>query len=518
MTSFARLFRFRSWTSLLVLLCLLPFDVLVGLSLLLSDIFYLLLKPALGQRTKPKPPAASLEKASIVVLNWDGRHLLKEFLPSVVTAVRKDGRDHEILVVDNGSSDGSVEFLKAHFPDIRVVPLPRNLRFTGGNNAGIKAAHNDIVIFLNNDMQVDPDFIKPLLEGFSREEVFSVSCQVFFQDKERRREETGKTRARWNWGFVEPYHDQILDSDRRKKYVPIFWGGGGSCAFDKRKIQEIGGLDTLYDPFYLEDTDLSYQAWKRGWKSLLAVDSVVVHRHRGTNKLKFGDNYVDNMIRKNQYLFVWKNITALPWTLQHIFLLPLTEARLIAQTTVSFEMKAFFRALIQLPEALVKRQRSRKAYILDDPAIFQETALDCPERGDNYIDFSQSDFGDQLGEGWYSLESDGKKGFRWTTSQCSFYLFSQGGERVLELHGVIPEISKYPRQRQKMTLYQNGKKIHKVSWSRSEEIALRIPIEVGKPGRQAFELLLGHSFCPARLGNAEDRRKLGVIVTAVRLV
>ena len=185
MTHTTRLFRLRSWTSLFTVLFFLPFDILVGLSLFLSDIFYLLLKPVLNQRAFTPPSGVISEKASIVVLNWEGKHLLEEFLPSVVAAVKQDGRDHEILVVDNGSTDGSVDFLKVRFPGIRVVPLPRNMRYTGGNNAGIKAALNDIVIFLNNDMQVDPDFIKPLLEGFAQEDVFSVSCQVFFQDREK---------------------------------------------------------------------------------------------------------------------------------------------------------------------------------------------------------------------------------------------------------------------------------------------------------------------------------------------
>lgn len=518
MILFARLFRLRSWTCLFILLFFLPFDILVGLSLFLSDIFYLLLKPFLSQRAFTPSPRVNIEKASIVVLNWEGKHLLEEFLPSVVAAVKQDGRDHEILVVDNGSTDGSVEFLKIRFPGVRIVPLPRNMRFTGGNNAGIRAALNDIVIFLNNDMQVDLDFIKPLLEGFAQENVFSVSCQVFFQNKEKRREETGKTRARWKWGFLEPYHDQILTSDIRKKLVPIYWGGGGSCAFNKRMIQEIGGLDTLYDPFYLEDTDLSYQAWKRGWKSLLAVDSVVVHRHRGTNKLKFGDNYVDNTIRKNQYLFVWKNITSLPWTIQHVLFLPLTQARLLAQTTASFELKAFFRALIQLPEAILKRQRLRKTYVMDDPVIFQMTANDLPEQGQSSIDFSKSDFLEQLGKGWHNLENDGQRSFRWTALECEFFLFPQGSEETLEIRGAIPEINNYPRRCQKMSVYHNDRKIYEARWRNSEELALSIPVHVSKPGCQSFKLLLAHGFCPARVAKSDDHRELGVIIAALRLV
>ncbi len=358
----------RHW----ILLLFLPFDLLVALILLLADVasLPLLLFPA-RRKSLPKP---DLSRASIIVLNWEGRHLLEEFLPSVVEAVKHDGRDHEVMVVDNGSRDGSVDFLRSHFPSVRVISLDRNRRFTGGNNAGVAAAKNDIVVFLNNDMQVDPDFLKPLLDGFKDETVFAVSCQVFFQDKTRRREETGNTKARWRLGFIEPYHGEVPEQGAAgHNYLPIFWGGGGSCAFDRSKFLAMGGLDTLYDPFYLEDTDLSYQAWKRGWKSVLAVDSVVIHKHRGTNKQKFGDNFVDNTIRKNQYLFIWKNITFFPWTLTHVLCLPIIQAGFLLQTNWLFETKAFFRALQQFPESLLKRYRRRNEYEMGDPEIFEKT-------------------------------------------------------------------------------------------------------------------------------------------------
>ncbi|MBM3801017.1 MAG: glycosyltransferase family 2 protein [Acidimicrobiia bacterium] len=359
----------RHW----ILLLFLPFDVLVALTILLADIASL---PLFLLRTGKKLPLSkpNTDRASIVVLNWEGRHLLEEFLPSVVEAARHDGRQHEVLVVDNGSRDGSVEFLKAHFPSVRVIPLESNRRFTGGNNAGVVAARHDIVVFLNNDMEVGRDFLKPLLAGFQDERVFAVSCQVFFQDKTRRREETGNTKARWKLGFIEPYHDAVPEKGSGgESYLPIFWGGGGSCAFDRNKFLAVGGLDTLYDPFYLEDTDLSYQAWKRGWKSVLAVESVVVHKHRGTNKQKFGDNFVDNTIRKNQYLFIWKNITYFPWTLSHLLYLPMIQAGFLVQTSWQFETKAFFRALLQFPEALLKRYRRRNEYEMQDPEIFART-------------------------------------------------------------------------------------------------------------------------------------------------
>lgn len=512
----SRLLRPDKWVSLLVVLLLLPFDLLVAICLWLSEFFYLPVA-ALAQRSvsSQKP---NVERASIIILNWDGRHLLEEFLPSVLKAVRYDGRNHEVIVVDNGSRDESVNFLKDRYPQVRIVALPRNLRFTGGNNAGVRAAANDVVIFLNNDMEVDPDFIAPLLRGFEDADVFAVSCQVFFQDRTRRREETGKTRALWRLGFIEPYHDQITESDRRRGRTPIFWGGGGSCAFDRKKFLAMKGLDTLYDPFYLEDTDLSYQAWKRGWRSLLAADSIVVHKHRGTNKLKFGDNYVDNTIRKNQYLFIWKNITDLRLILSHSLLLPVIQARLIWQTDWRFELKAFFRALIQLPEALRKRCSGRSCYVLNDSQIFEQTSTLVPQDGENEINFNLGDFAEQLGSGWHERETSGHEGFRWMSRKASLFLFRKIHEQTLEIRGAVPDIQNQRRRFLKLQIYQDKKHLLTKRWLRSEKFELRVPLHPASRQMYRFDFELNSSFCPARLGSGEDTRELGMIVSQVRLV
>jgi GT2 family glycosyltransferase len=504
------------WLRLLAVLLLVPLDALISLILWLSEF----LCWPLSHLSRNVFPAARPDnrRASLIVLNWDGRHLLQDFLPSVVEAVHRHGGEHEIIVVDNGSRDGSVDYLRAHFPAVKVVALPKNIRYTGGNNAGVQAAQNDIVVFLNNDMQVDPDFLQPLLDGFQQPDVFAVSCQVFFLDKNRRREETGKTRVRWKMGFLEASHDQITTADERQQYVPIFWGGGGSCAFDRRKFLALGGLDTLYDPFYLEDTDLSYQAWKRGWRSLLAVNSVVVHKHRGTNKQKFGDNYVDNTIRKNQYLFIWKNITEWRWLLAHTFLLPLTQARLLTQTALKFEVRAFLRAFAQLPEAIWKRFRSRACYALRDSEIFAESSRPCVREGRNAICFAEGDFSEQLGEGWYELESGGGDTFRWMGKTAALALFPQGGEKYLELQGAVPEIRRFRRPYLKLEIRQGGILIFRTRWTTSGEVSLRIPIEVHAQKAYWFEMRLNASFTPARLGLGDDTRELGMIVSQVRLI
>src|SRR6202035_3914162 len=115
--------------------------------------------------------------ASVVIPNWNGRDLLEKYLPSVIEALAGNPAN-EIIVVDNGSQDGSAAFVSEHFPSVRLLALERNLGFGGGSNAGFRAAKNDIVVLLNSDMRVERDFLAPLLEGFTDESVFSVACQI----------------------------------------------------------------------------------------------------------------------------------------------------------------------------------------------------------------------------------------------------------------------------------------------------------------------------------------------------
>ena len=94
-------------------------------------------------------------------------------------------------MVDNGSEDGSADFVRQHYPGVRLVALDRNLGFGGGSNAGFHAAQNDVVVLLNSDMRVDPGFLAPLLDGFTDEKVFAVSCQIFMSDAKKLRAGNG---------------------------------------------------------------------------------------------------------------------------------------------------------------------------------------------------------------------------------------------------------------------------------------------------------------------------------------
>ncbi len=257
-----------------------------------------------GSRDRTPDTRPNTATATIVVPNWNGRDLLERFVPSWLAAIAPHPGS-EVLVVDNGSTDGSAAWVRENYPQVRVLALEKNLGFGGGSNAGFAAAKTDIVVLLNSDMRVEPDFIAPLLEGFTDESVFAVSCQIFLGDRTKRREETGLTQGWWQDGGLRVSHkeDEAVTSA-----FPCFYGGGGSCAFDRRKFLSLGGFDEVLAPFYLEDTDIGFQGWKRGWKVLYEPRSVVHHEHRGTIGKKFSREYIQSVLDKNFILFTWKNI------------------------------------------------------------------------------------------------------------------------------------------------------------------------------------------------------------------
>jgi O-antigen biosynthesis protein len=346
--------------------------VLLGPVFLLLDILGLVFADFIAALLPRKPAAdtrPSTTAASIVIPNWNGRDLLKKYLPSVVASL-VNHPDSEIIVVDNGSEDGSAEFVRQHYPAVRLLAQDRNLGFGGGSNAGFKAARNDIVVLLNSDMRVDPGFLGPLLDGFTDEKVFAVSCQIFMSDKQKARQETGLTEGWWLQGALRVGHriDPKVD-----ELFPCFYGGGGSCAFDRRKFFELGGFDHLLKPFYLEDTDLGYLAWKRGWKVLYQSASIVYHEHRGTIGKRFSDSYIQGVLKKNFLLFTWKNIHHWKLLASHFFFTWATSmlSWLFGDSPDRSSFSGVARATLQLPSAFKARLRARSLARISDQEAFR---------------------------------------------------------------------------------------------------------------------------------------------------
>lgn len=322
-----------------------------------------------GRKRLSPAVAADNRAASIVIPNWNGKDLLEKYLPSVLDAVSGDPRN-EVIVIDNASTDGSADFVVERFPGIRLIRCDRNLGFGGGSNLGFREAKNDVVVLLNSDMRVEHDFLAPLLAPFSDPLVFSVSCQIFFPDPKKRREETGLTQGWWGQGRFRVTHR--VDDEITKPF-PCFYGGGGSSAYDRRKFLELGGFDEILKPFYYEDTDLGFMAWKRGWKVLYQPQSVVHHEHRGTIGRKFSPQYIQGVLKKNAVLMVWKNIHDWRMLLAHLSACFTSSIQTLVSgdRPGSFSFPGLYRAFFQIGGAAAARWRARRLAAVDDREAFR---------------------------------------------------------------------------------------------------------------------------------------------------
>ncbi|HXE14687.1 MAG TPA: glycosyltransferase [Bryobacteraceae bacterium] len=350
----------RTLVSLVLLLVSPALLAATAIVLALTDICFLLF----GRKKAAAARQCRNDCATVVIPNWNGRDLLEKYLPSVIEALANHP-ENEILVIDNASTDESVNFVSERFPQVRVIHSETNLGFGGGSNLGFREAKNDIVVLLNSDMRVEPDFLAPLLEPFHDALVFAVACQIFFSDLKKRREETGLTEGWWNAGRIRVSHridNEITDA------FPCFYAGGGSSAFDRRKFLELGGFEEVLTPFYYEDTDLGLMAWKRGWKVLYQPASIVYHEHRGTIGRKFSPAYVQGILKKNALLFVWKNIHSWKLLGSHLpfVFLSCLRSLLLGDAPQAFNVAGLSRAFLQLPGLCAARWRAKQLAMVSD--------------------------------------------------------------------------------------------------------------------------------------------------------
>lgn len=288
---------------------------------------------------------------SIVIPNWNGVYLMKKHLRSVSVAAPKA----EIIVADDRSDDGSAEYLKKNFPNVQVVKRNRREGFAANVNAGVARAHGDIVVLLNTDVEPEVGFLSPLTDRFADPNVFAVgSLEKSHEDGKVALR--GRGIARWEKGFYIHARGEVGSTDTA-------WVAGGSGAFRKSMWEKLGGMDTLYNPFYWEDIDLSYRARKAGWKTLFEPKSVVHHYHEeGKIKREFSPTVVKRIAYRNQFIFIWKNLTNVKILFAHIFWTPI---RLLTSGD-SLMTQGYLLAITRLPAICARRQQQKVLYRKND--------------------------------------------------------------------------------------------------------------------------------------------------------
>lgn len=299
-------------------------------------------------------------KISIIIPNYNGQDLLKKNLPKVFEAVG----GAEIIVVDDASVDASLDVLGSFKEKIKVIKNEKNLGFSSNVNRGVKNAKGDILILLNTDVIPQKDFLEPLLKHFQDEKVFAVGCM----DKsieDGRIVLRGRGVGEWKKGFFVHSRGEVNKTN-------TLWVNGGSGAFRKSIWDKLGGFNSLYNPFYWEDIDLSYRAVKSGYKILFEPKSIVIHEHeKGVIKSSYSNFKVKTIAYKNQFIFVWKNATDLNLQFLHLFWLPYHFVKALIRGDLDF-LVGFCLAFLRLPQVMRSSFREQKYFTKSDQEIVKD--------------------------------------------------------------------------------------------------------------------------------------------------
>ena len=234
---------------------------------------------------------------SVVITCWNGRKLLEKNLPKVLDAsVNPQNQISEVIVVDDYSTDNSVEFLNKQFPQVKLFKHDKNYGYSTTCNTGVEKAKNELVVILNLDVVPAEDFLENVLPHFEDNLLFSVS---FNEGK------FGPGKLVWKKGFLE-----IEGNDKISQVTcSTDWPNGGSSIFRKAYWEKLGGMDRVFLPFYFEDIDLGIRARKAGYECLWEPKAKVKHMHEATiNSDNFRQKFIDLIKQRNHLLLTWKNL------------------------------------------------------------------------------------------------------------------------------------------------------------------------------------------------------------------
>lgn len=371
----------RMFSIVLLMVCSIPIAISVALALFCLDFIVTPMLTRIHPEKQQLPGDQNTisrlstkridQPISVVIPTWNARELLDMSLPPLVDAIYNYEPGGEIIIIDNNSTDDTRAHLRNHFPQVRIIEMPRNEGFAKAANRGIMESQHPTVILLNNDMVVEKDFISPLIEPFDEEpEVFGVSAQIYFMDKNKPRWETGKVHMCWELGSLSLFHLYRWDD---QCVYPIAYAGGGASAYDRDKLLALGGFDEkIFEPIYIEDVDLGYRAWKRGWPSLFAPKSVVHHRHRSTSLRLWSEGAIYSFFLKNLAALVWKNMNDRSYLCRHLLGLVVLPHRAFKGFGVTCAIGTFWGLVCQIPRVMRGRVlENMTPRAMDDKAIMQ---------------------------------------------------------------------------------------------------------------------------------------------------
>ncbi len=250
------------------------------------------------------------KEVAVLVLNWNGRTLLQQFLPSWL-AHTPDYAD--LIIVDNGSTDDSVSFLQEHYRDVHLLAFEENLGFAGGYNRAIEELDYQTVILLNSDVELTSGWLdQPMQLLNSSPEIAAVQPTLRAQRSPKDFEYAGAAGGfidRLGYPFCRGRIFDTIEEDRGQytDSVDLFWASGACLIIRRAVYREVGGLDTLFFA-HQEEIDLCWRLNARGWRIVSAPQSIVYHV--GGASLSADSPRKVFLNFRNNLLMIYKNLPA----------------------------------------------------------------------------------------------------------------------------------------------------------------------------------------------------------------
>ena len=239
-------------------------------------------------------------KVSVVIPNYNG----KRFLAACLKALLSDAPEAELLVVDNGSADGSRELVEREFPGVRLIALDQNYGFPRAVNEGIRAASRPYVILLNNDTEVLPGFTDALADALEADgRAFSAQAKLISLYDPERVDDGGNYYCALGWAFAR---GKDRPAARYEEPGAVFAACAGAAAYRRELFEKIGSFDEAHFA-YLEDIDVGWRARIAGYRNLYVPSAKVLHAGSGTSGSRYNEFKVSLSSRNNIYL-IWKNM------------------------------------------------------------------------------------------------------------------------------------------------------------------------------------------------------------------
>lgn len=250
-----------------------------------------------------------MNKVSVVILNWNGEEMLRRFLPSVIE--HSIGEGVEVCVADNGSTDASVQMLRATFPSVRLIELDSNYGFAEGYNRALDQVEAEYVVLLNSDVEVTPHWLDPLVDFMDNHpEVAACQPKLLSQRNKSCFEYAGAAGGyldKYGYPFCRGRIFEVVEEDKGQYETTetVFWVSGAAMFIRLKDYQNVGGLDKDFFA-HMEEIDLCWRLKSRG-KELMYVPQSKVYHVGGATLNK--DNPRKTFLNfRNNLLMLYKNL------------------------------------------------------------------------------------------------------------------------------------------------------------------------------------------------------------------